>query len=160
MNLTISLTMKTKRDNIAEYILHLWQMEDVVRAFADDEALQQNAFLADLKAMMQQEGVMQSGHVSIARLAVGEMEDLHSELLNEVATYRAAYMQLIPQLALLKSKSDNPTQSDIQMMLVFLYSLLLLRLQKKEISVETQQTEQQVSHLLAYLSKAYKESAE
>ena len=34
--------MISKKDNIAEFILQTWQMEDLVRAFKDDEALEQN----------------------------------------------------------------------------------------------------------------------
>ena len=152
--------MKTKRENIAEYILHLWQMEDVIRAFGNDEALQQNSFLSDLQNMMRSEGVMENGHVQLAENALDELEDLHAELLDSEATYRAAYMQLMPQLNILKSKSDNPVQSDLRMMFVFLYNIMLLRLQKKEISAETTAMQTQISRLLAYLSKTYKENAD
>ena len=152
--------MKTKRENIAEYILHLWQMEDVIRAFGNDEALQQNSFLSDLQNMMRSEGVMENGHVQLAENALDELEDLHAELLDSEATYRAAYMQLMPQLNILKSKSDNPVQSDLRMMFVFLYNIMLLRLQKKEISAETTAMQTQISRLLAYLSKTYKEHAD
>ena len=152
--------MKSKKDNIAEYILYLWQMEDVVRAFGTDEAMQQNRFLSDLQQMMREEGVIDSGHVQLAINALSELEDLHIELLNTEATYRAAYMQLMPQLNILKSKSDNPSQSDLSMMFVFLYNIMLLRMQKKEISPATTALQQQISHLLAYLSKTYKENAE
>lgn len=150
--------MKNKRDNIAEYILHLWQMEDVIRAFGNDEALQQNPFLRDLQVMMRQEGVMEKGHTQLAHNALSELEDLHLELLNTEATYRAAYMQLLPQINILKSKSDNPLQSDLQMMFVFLYSIMLLHLQKKQISADTLALQQQISRLLAYLSKTYKDN--
>ncbi len=151
--------MKSKKDNIAEYILYLWQMEDVVRAFGTDEAMQQNRFLSDLQQMMREEGVIDSGHVQLAINALSELEDLHLELLDTEATYRAAYMQLMPQLNILKSKSDNPSQSDLSMMFVFLYNIMLLRMQKKEISPATTALQQQISHLLAYLSKTYKENA-
>lgn len=145
----------TKTDNLAEYILHLWQMEDLVRAFHDDEALLQNRFLADLKAMMHAEGVVEQGHTQIAKNALTEAEDMHLQLLDD-ASYRAAVMQLQPSLVLLKSKTPNPQISDIEMMFDFLYNIMLLRLQKKDISEDTLRFGQQVSRLLAHLSKAYK----
>lgn len=147
--------MKTKRDNIAEYILHLWQMEDVVRAFSTDEVLAQNAFLSDLMDMMRAEGVMEAGHVQLAKNALAEAEEVHMLLMQE-ASYRAAWLQLQPSVALLKSRSSNPSVSDIEMMFVFLYSIMMLRLQKKEISAETLALQQQISRLLAFLSKEYK----
>ncbi|MBQ7209490.1 MAG: DUF4924 family protein [Paludibacteraceae bacterium] len=149
---------QSKKENIAEYILHLWQMEDVVRAFGNDEALQQNDFLADLQEMMRSEGVLEKGHVQLAENALSEMEELHDELLSTQATYRAAVMQLQPQLNILKSKSDNPTQSDLRMMFVFLYNIMLLRLKKHPVSDDTESIRRQVTSLLAYLSKVYKES--
>ncbi|MBQ8100475.1 MAG: DUF4924 family protein [Paludibacteraceae bacterium] len=151
--------MKSKTDNIAEYILHLWQMEDMVRAFADDPALQQNTFLSDLLQMMRLEGVMDHGHVQIAQNALAELEDLHAELQDTEATYRAAVLHLQPQLNILKSKSDNPTQSDLSMMFVFLYNIMLLHLQKRHVSSGTDALRQEVSRLLAYLSKTYKENS-
>lgn len=148
--------MISKRENIAEYILHLWQMEDVVRAFPDDEKILQNGFLSDLQNMMRSEGVMVKGHVQLAENALAELEELSARLSQTEATYRAALMQLQPELNIIKSKSDNPTQSDLRIMLVFLYNIMLLRLQHKPVSDATQDMQQRVARLLAYLSKTYK----
>lgn len=147
--------MITKRENIAEYVLQMWQMEDLVRAFTTDEALAQNAFLADLKAMMQQEGVMEKGHVQVVQVAMQEMEEIHASLYDEEATYRAAWIALKPYMTLLKAKTDRPTMSDIEICLVFLYDIMLLRMQKKEISTETEAIQKQVSALLRYIAMDY-----
>lgn len=150
--------MLSKADNIAEYILRLWQMEDVVRACADDEVMQQNTFLSDLHAMMRQEGVLESGHIQLAHNALSELEDLHLSLFDTEATYRAAVLRLQPRLNILKSKSDNPLQSDLSIMFVFLYNIMLLRLRKATVSQDTEDMQKEVSRLLAYLSKTYKEN--
>ena len=147
--------MISKKDNIAEYILHLWQMEDLVRAFPDDEALEQNAYLSDLKNMMRSEGVLEHGHVQLAQIAVDELNDLHRELYDTEAPYRAAWIRLMPSINLLKAKTNRPTQSDMEMCLTFLYEIMLLRLQKRPISQETTQVQQQVSSLLAFLAQQY-----
>lgn len=159
MNLMI-MKMRNKADNIAEYILYLWQMEDVVRAFSTDEAMRENQFLNDLHNMMREEGVMEKGHVQLAQNALMEAEEVHAELLNTEATYRAAYMQILPQLNLLKSKSDNPLQTDLSMMFVFLYNIMILKLQKHPISADTIAMQQQISRLLVYLNKAYKNNVQ
>ena len=137
--------MISKKDNIAEYILQTWQMEDLVRAFQNDEALEQNAYLRDLKDMMRAEGVLERGHVQLAQIAVSEMDELHSRLYDEEATYRAAWLQLLPSINILKAKTDDPTQSDMQMCLTFLYEIMLLRLQKKPISPETTAVQERIS---------------
>ncbi len=152
--------MISKKDNIAEYILQTWQMEDLVRAFQNDEALEQNAYLRDLKDMMRAEGVLERGHVQLAQIAVSEMDELHSRLYDEEATYRAAWLQLLPSINILKAKTDDPTQSDMQMCLTFLYEIMLLRLQKKPISPETKAVQESVSRLLSVLAATYKDLAE
>lgn len=152
--------MISKKDNIAEFILQTWQMEDLVRAFKDDEALEMNTYLHDLKNMMRTEGVMERGHVQIAEIALQEMDELHQQLYDEEATYRSAWLQLMPSINLLKAKTDNPTQSDMEMCMTFLYEIMLLRLQKKPISVETKGVQEQVSRLLSVLAATYKDLAE
>lgn len=147
--------MIKKSDNIAEYILQMWQMEDLIRAFRDDEALLQNPFLLDLRTMMEREGKMEKGHVQLSEVALGEMQDLHAELYQEDASYRGAWMQVMPAMTILKAKTDRPTMSDMEICLTFLYDIMLLRLKKSEISAETAATQQQVSNLVRHVAMAY-----
>ena len=144
---------KSKKENIAEYILWLWQMEDYLRAFPEQaEATQE---LHELNEMMHREGLMEGGHLQLAKNALGELEDLNDQLLNEEATYRAAIIRLQPSLNLLKAKTDRPTMSDIEACFVLLYQIMMLRLQKREISPETADVQQRVTQLLQFLSKTY-----
>lgn len=146
--------MKSKKQNIAEYILYLWQMEDYLRAFPQHaEATEE---LHELNEMMHREGIMDGGHLAIANNALEELEELHATLLNEDAMYRAAIIRLTPQLNLLKAKTDRPTMSDLEACFTLLYQIMLLRLQKREISPETAAVQQQATQLLQFLSKTYK----
>ena len=146
--------MKAKRDNIAEYILYLWQMEDFLRAFpAQAEG---NEELRELKEMMHREGITESGHLQLAKNALEEMEELHASLLDEDAMYRAAIIRLKPSLNLLKAKTDRPTMSDIEACLILLYQIMLLRLQKREISRETASVQEQATQVLRFLSQSYR----
>lgn len=145
--------MKSKKDNIAEYILYLWQMEDYLRAFPQNaEATPE---LHELNEMMHREGIIEGGHLALANNALTELIDLHATLLNEDAMYRAAIIRLQPSLNLLKAKTDHPTMSDIEACLVLLYQIMLLRLQKKEISPETASVQQQATQVLTFLSRNY-----
>ncbi|MCQ2323789.1 MAG: DUF4924 family protein [Paludibacteraceae bacterium] len=145
--------MKSKIDNIAEYILYLWQMEDYLRAFP--EQANANTELMELLDMMHAEGIVQGGHLQLAQNALSELEDLHDELLNTEAPYRAVMLHLQPSLVLLKAKTDRPTMSDVEACLVLLYQVMLLRLQKKEITPETQTVVNDATQLLRFLSKTY-----
>ena len=137
--------MKSKKENIAEYILYLWQMEDYLRAFP--EHAEATPELHELNEMMHREGIMEGGHLALAQNALAEMEDLHTQLLNEDAMYRAAIIRLTPQLNLLKAKTDRPTMSDLEACFTLLYQIMLLHLQKREISPETASVQQQATQL-------------
>ena len=129
-------------------------MEDYLRAFPQNaEATQE---LHELNEMMHHEGIMEGGHLALAQNALSELIDLHSTLLNEDAMYRAAVIRLQPSLNILKAKTDRPTMPDIEACLILLYQIMLLRLQKKEITPETAAVQQQATQVLLFLSKTYK----
>ena len=146
--------MILKKNNIAEYILYLWQIEDYLRAFP--QQAESNQELQDLLNMMRQENIMEHGHLQLAQNALRELEELHDDLLEQEATYRAAMIQLTPSLNLLKAKTDRPTMSNIEACLTLLYQIMLLKLQKHSISSETELVQKQATQLLQYLSKTYK----
>lgn len=153
--------MLKKKENIAEYILYLWQMEDYLRAFPkamDDEAThpQLRNELQEISLMMHEENILQSGHLQLAKNAQHELEELSDDLYDEEATYRAAILRLAPQLTLLKTKTNNPAMSDVEAGLTLLYQVMLLRVEKKTISPETMRVVQDVTEWMRYLSKTYK----
>ena len=147
--------MILKKNNIAEYILYLWQIEDYLRAFPQQSEANQE--LQDLSNMMHQENIMEKGHLQLAQNALSELEELHNDLLEQEASYRAAMIRLTPALNLLKAKTDRPTMSDVEACLILLYQIMLLKLQKAPISSETEQVQKQATQVLQYLSKTYKE---
>lgn len=155
--MTSGMTMRSKKDNIAEYILYLWQIEDYLRAFP--EQADATPELQELMQMMHREGIVETGHLALANNALNELEDLHRNLLDEDAMYRAAIIRLTPQLNLLKAKTDRPTMSDIEACLILLYQIMLLRLQKRDISPETAAVQKQATQLLQFLSKTYYENS-
>lgn len=147
------LTMKSKKENIAEYILYLWQIEDYLRAFPEQAS--SNTELMELQEMMHMEGIVNGGHLQLAQNALRELEDLHDELVETEAPYRAVMIHLQPTLNLFKSKTDRPEMSDVEACLVLLYQVMLLRLQQKEISAETEVVVKDATQLLRFLSKTY-----
>ena len=145
--------MKSKKENIAEYILYLWQMEDYLRAFPQNADATPE--LHELNEMMHREGIMNGGHLALANNALNELEELHTPLLDEDAMYRASIIRLQPSLNLLKAKTDRPTMSDLEACFTLLYQIMLLHLQKRPVSPETASVQQQVTKVLRFLSNAY-----
>lgn len=147
--------MRSKKDNIAEYILYLWQIEDYLRAFPQNADATPE--LHELNEMMHREGILEGGHLALATNALSEVEELHAQILDEDAMYRAAMIRLRPALNLLKAKTDRPTMSDIEACFILLYQIMMLRLQKKEITPETADVQQRATQVLTFLSRAYRD---
>jgi hypothetical protein len=169
------IAQQKRKENIAEYILYMWQIEDLIRAFkldldaiavnivdktiyGEDEKKQLYDWYDSLIGMMRLEGVQEKGHLQIVKNGLSDVIGLHYALLksHKHSDYSALFYSMLPTIGILKQRQENAETEDIEACFVFLYGVLLLRLQKKEISGETGSVLQQVSKLLALLSQKYK----
>ena len=112
-----------RRENIAEYILYLWQLEDLLRALQfSPEAIfstliaprkdigeeQKHVFLLwymDLANLLRQEGKEEKGHLEHTLHLIQDLHDLHLQLMKLPvgAHYRQTYARLEPELPRLRS---------------------------------------------------------
>ena len=165
-----------KRENIAEYVLYMWQIEDLIRAYGLDlDKIQENIIdrYADLSPqqrremrdwyeslidMMRREGVEKEGHLQINRNTVADLEDLHRRLLKDpkFPKYAAEYYSVLPLIVELRAKSGENVKDEIETCFNLLYGILMLRMQGKEISADTAEAAKRVSRFLAMLSAYYK----
>lgn len=174
------IAREKKKSNIAEYILYMWQIEDMLRAMNLDivkvEQLLVNAFQVELEkkreirewydnliAMMKQEKVEEKGHLQVLKNTVNELTELHFYLLHQVHDRR--YHQIVTLAAsnlidFRKKAGVDDTVSDVELALNGLYGHLLLRLQKKEVNPETAQAMETFSKMIAYLGACYKQMEE
>ncbi len=166
-----------KRENIAEYLLYMWQIEDLIRAYKlDSDKIQENIIdkyndLDDAKRkemrewyeslidMMRREGVVEKGHLQINKNVIIALDDLNHRLLSDTkfASYSAQFYHTLPIIVELRSKSGDNKVGEIETCFNALYGILMLRLQGKEISEETKQATAQISKFLALLSHYYKQ---
>ncbi|MCR5820844.1 MAG: DUF4924 family protein [Bacteroidaceae bacterium] len=163
-----------KDSNIAEYVLYMFQLEDTLRAYDCDAERMRNEYVskfewspADKEAeaqwleglcgMMHAEGRMQSGHLQSTLGTISLMTDLHLTLLRSPKHpfYSAAYYKALPYIVEFRSKSKGEGAPELQNCLEMLYGVMLLRLQKKEISEATKEALVPVSHLLSLLADAW-----
>ena len=166
-----------KRENIAEYLLYMWQIEDLIRAYKlDIDKIQENIIdkyndLDDAKRkemrewyeslidMMRREGVVKKGHLQINKNVIIALDDLNHRLLSDTkfASYSAQFYHTLPIIVELRSKSGDNKVGEIETCFNALYGILMLRLQGKEISEETKQATAQISKFLALLSHYYRQ---
>jgi len=165
-----------KRENTIEYILYMWQVEDLLRACAFDAAEIERRIVAQYDATpdikfeirewylalcdtMKQEGVTEKGHIQSVNKLLEELEDFHLNLLrsSEEQVYGALYHKALSAIVQLRSKSGGARMREIETCLTAVYGFLLLKMQGRDISAETEEGVKQISALLAFLAEKYKE---
>ncbi|MBN9300868.1 MULTISPECIES: DUF4924 family protein [Dysgonomonas] len=170
------IAKKLKEENIAEYLLYMWQIEDIIRAnkldidIIDKQIISgfeqpQNVkneireWYENLIDMMRREDVVEKGHLIINKNVISELTELHNRLLKspQENEYTEAYYKTLPFIVELRSKTQDKNTPELETCLAALYGFLLMRLQKKEISGETQSALSQISSFLRLLSLKYKE---
>ncbi|MCF0214086.1 MAG: DUF4924 family protein [Muribaculaceae bacterium] len=160
-----------RRDNIAEYILYMWQIEDLIRAnkldidliatniidryqnLPDDDRQAMRSWYESLIDMMRSENVQTSGHLQINRNVLASVADLHSRLLADprFEDYKAEFYRTLPFIVELRSRAGEAPAGEIETCLNALYGMLMLRLQGKEISDATKRAIDQISRFMALL---------
>lgn len=174
------IARQKRHENMAEYLLYLWQVEDIIRACKLDMNLIEQRVIArydvddakraeirdwyeSLMLMMKHEHVQQAGHLQICKNVLIRLNDLHRQLLasDKYPEYGADYYRTLPFIVELRAreKKDNPTD-ELEVCFNALYGVLLLRLQGKEVSRDTQVAIAQISHFLGLLSAFYKKEEE
>lgn len=165
-----------KRENIAEYLLYMWQIEDMIRAYGLDldkikegiidryqnltpqQRKDMTEWYESLIDMMRREDVAGSGHLQINKNVIIALDDLHRRLLADpkFADYAAEYYRTLPLIVEIRAKAGENKADEIESCFNALYGVLMLRLQGKEISAETALAVKQISRFLATLAKYYK----
>jgi hypothetical protein len=166
-----------RKENIAEYLLYMYQVEDLIRANRLDLDRIENTLISrfevdyevkremrewykTLIAMMRDEQKEEAGHLNILETTADRLSEMHHQLLNQGIdnAYKETYARARPQIEALRMRSGHSRESDIQVALNGLYGLLLLKLKKTMITEETTQAFESIRELVAELSARYMES--
>ncbi|MGQ9846561.1 MAG: DUF4924 family protein [Bacteroidales bacterium] len=168
------IARELRSKNIAEYIIYMFQLEDLVRAFdADLEKIFQvhirhfnlkgkeleecKHWYSTLCTMMQEENIMKQGHLQFLKHKITELESLHFQLLNteEEYEYHNVFENCINDLDIYKQKTG--LTHDVEASLTALYTLLLMRIKKMDISKETSEAMNRISKWISLLARRYHE---
>lgn len=163
---------KLRKENIAEYILYMWQMEDIIRAnkcdideirkniihlFNENDREEETLWFGELCDMMHTEGITEKGHLQILKNLIADITSFHTALLSssERPQYCAAYYTALPFIVELRAKSGGNEVPEIETCLTALYGELILRLQDKEMSDATKQGLNAIRKFIAILASCY-----
>lgn len=165
-----------RKENIVEYLLYMWQVEDLIRANKfDPELINKNivskydqpesvkkeilVWYEELIEMMKQEGVVEKGHIQLNKNIIITLTDLHLRLLkdpNEMI-YAAAYYKTLPYIIELRRKAGSEEIAELETCFTAIYGFLLLRMQGKEVTAETMEGIKQISSFLAILAERHRQ---
>ncbi|MCH2224324.1 MAG: DUF4924 family protein [Crocinitomicaceae bacterium] len=162
------------QENIAEYILYMYQVEDVIRAYGLNlEAIMEEYVRPQLpdesfvgkyrdwyKGLINQmkgQRIEKSGHLASTQEVMIELSYLHNTLLTMAKDekYIKVFEAATPLVQEFRDKSDLKDKNEVELMFHAMYMKLLLKLQKKEISPESEEAFDSMRIVLAYLSRAY-----
>ena len=169
------IAKRKRKENIAEYLLYMWQVEDLIRAnrfdmdsirrtviahYAQPSSVKEEIaqWYQELIDMMRSEGVMEKGHIQLNKNVIIALTDLHLRLLRSTKemVYGATYYKTLPFIVQLRAKSDGEELPEIETCFNALYGYLLLKMQHKEVSAETTEAIKQITAFLALLSEKYR----
>lgn len=173
------ISQELRKNNIAEYLLYMWQVEDTIRAFgcsllrirreyverfdySDEQKEELVDWYGNLIRMMNEEGCREQGHLQINRTTLQLLNELHLQLLSspKFPFYNAAYYKVLPFIVELRSKGASKQENEIETCLNLLYGVMMLRLQKREITPNTQHAVKEISTFIGMLSDYYKQDKE
>ena len=168
-----------RKENIAEYLLYMWQIEDIIRAngldiekversVIDKYTLSQQqhkemiGWYESLIDMMRREGVAEKGHLQLNTNVLIDLVRLHQTLLKDprFPEYTAEFYRTLPYIVELRSKAGDAKAGEIETCFTALYGMLMLRLQGKDITRDTANAVKQIAKFIAMLARYHKLDSE
>ncbi len=144
--------------------------------YTDEQKEEEEDWFGDLVRMMNQEGCRENGHLQINKVVMQALTELHAQLLasSKFPFYSAEYYRVLPFIVELRGKTKqvadrmarkneanlkeiaaNLGHSEVETCFDVLYGVMMLRLQKKEISRETETAVKEITTLIGMLSDYY-----
>lgn len=172
----MDIAQAKRKENIAEYILYLWQIEDLLRALQfspeaiysqlvaprDVEEEQKHIYLLwymDIVNLLRKESKDESGHLEHTLHLIADMHNLHLQLMHHPIGehYRKTFARLAPQLPSLRAMVQKEEISDTELAFRALYATMLYRIKgdkKREEAIRD--TMELVSPVVAELADMYR----
>lgn len=175
------IARQKRQDNIAEYLLYMWQVEDLLRAchldidtvdkaviarYDVDEATrhEMREWYESLIQMMQMENVRDKGHIRVCHNVLIRLNDLHQQLLADQARfpdYHADYYRTLPHIVQLRATMpEQERPGELETCFNALYGVMMLHLQGKQITQDTAAAIAQISHFIGLLAAYFKRDEE
>lgn len=168
------IARELRKVNVAEYLIYMFQVEDIIRLCQFDQVRLDDILItkfdplnnpiddikewySNLARVMIDEGIQEKGHLQYLKHLINEVNDFGVRLLetgNE--EYQLLYRGAEQPLVDYRKKLDNSQASDVEICITALYSLMLMRIKKIQLSPETSEALERFTKLMAFLANKYK----
>ena len=168
------IAQELRKKTIAAYILYMWQVEATIRAFGcqlsrirreyieqfdytDEQKEEETDWFGNLIRMMNEEGCRERGHLQINKTTLMMLEDLHRQLIDSTKFpfYTSEYYKVLPYIVELRNRGANKKENEIETCFNSLYGVMMLKLQKKDISPDTAHAVKEITTLIGMLNDYY-----
>ena len=170
-----SVAESKKKQNISEYIIYMYQMEDLIRSYqfnlddirqyvishypiAEEEKIEVAFWFDDLIDQMKAENIEEKGHLKAVQAEVDALAKIHWDLLKTDSEYFNIYQKAKPYVIdFVMAAEGKDLGHEVQICLNGIYGLLLCRLTGKKVTNELQQSAEAFGSVLSYLGTVYRE---
>lgn len=168
------ISQELRKKSIAEYLLYMWQVEDIIRAYGCSMSLIRHEYIdkfdyteeqkdemadwyGNLVRMMNSEGCREKGHLQINKIVMQQLVELNAQLLQSTKYpfYNSEYYKVLPFIVELRKRGADNDESEVETCFNALYGVMMLRLQKKKVSPDTEHAIREITTFIGMLSDYY-----
>ncbi|WP_298640919.1 DUF4924 family protein [uncultured Prevotella sp.] len=168
------ISQELRKRNIAEYLLYMWQVEDIIRAYGcslarirreyidrfdytDEQKEEMADWYGNLVRMMNSEGCRENGHLQINKIVIQQLSELSAELLasSNFPFYNSEYYKVLPFIVELRKRGADKEENEIETCFNALYGVMMLRLQNKPVSPDTEHAIKEITTFIGMLNDYY-----
>jgi flagellin-specific chaperone FliS len=166
---------KKRKENVIEYIIYMFQIQDVIRAYGLSKGSIESNLLTEYKVSSEEdllelkewyfgiidqlvrENKQDNGILQTVQNIINDVNELHLWLINspDYKNYRQLFEKVQPYLLEYKVKLKGKSSNDIELAIDLMYNYVLLKMKRHQISEETQLAVQEVSNFLNKLARFY-----
>jgi len=168
----MSLAEEKKRNNISEYIIHMYQTEDLIRIYEFDmekvdeyvikhipveNKIPLKEWYRDIADKMEKQGIKEKGHLAEVQEIVSELVELKKELLKSDKDFKNIYDKSKSHIEESLKYADGQIENEVQACLNGVYGLLLLRMNGRSVDDDIMVSVNAFGDVLSHLSYKYKQ---
>ncbi|UII23483.1 DUF4924 family protein [Fulvivirga ligni] len=170
----MNIAESKKQNNISEYIIHMYQTEDLIRVYefdielvkqyvikhfpvSDEEKAEMTQWYVQLMEQMNEEGIKERGHLSSVQTYVAQLSELMTLLQSEDDEFTKIYKNAEPYIKEYIELAEGAITDEVQLCLNGIYGLLLARMNGKQVPEEVMPGINAFGDILSYLSYKYKQ---